>query len=101
MERPRLTLGQRQEVRKLRSKGLKLWEVAAAINCSRQTVTRVLSGPGKLESRQFEWIPGPRRLSLSEREEISLGLRGGETLRTIGRRLGRAPSTISREVDGT
>jgi IS30 family transposase len=98
MERRRLTLQQRKEVRRLRSKGLKLWEVAAAIDCSRQTVTRVLSGPGVLESRQFEWNPGPDRLSLADREEISLGLRGGESLRAIGGRIGRAPSTISREV---
>ena len=38
------------------------------------------------------------RLSLGEREEISRGLAGGESLRAIARRLGRAPSTISREV---
>ncbi len=100
MERPRLTLQQRREVRRLRGKGLKLWEVAAAIGCSRQTVTRVLFGPGKLESRQFEWTPGPSHLSLAEREEISLGLRSGETIRTIAGRLGRAASTISREVTG-
>ena len=33
-----------------------------------------------------------------EREEISRGLAAGESLRSIARRLGRAPSTISREV---
>jgi IS30 family transposase len=38
------------------------------------------------------------RLSLTEREEISRGLAGGESLRAIARRLGRSPSTISREV---
>jgi len=38
------------------------------------------------------------RLSLSEREEISRGLAGGESLRSIARRLARSPSTISREV---
>ena len=38
------------------------------------------------------------RLSLAEREEVSRGLAGGESLRSIARRLGRSPSTISREV---
>jgi IS30 family transposase len=39
------------------------------------------------------------RLSLAEREEISRGLAGGESRRSIARRLGRSPSTISREVN--
>ena len=38
------------------------------------------------------------RLSLTEREEISRGLAGGESLCAIARRLGRSSSTISREV---
>jgi len=38
------------------------------------------------------------RLSLTEREEISRGLAVGETMRCIAGRLGRAPSTVSREV---
>ena len=47
--------------------------------------------------------PAPRcrsasRLSLSEREEISRGLAAGLSLRAIAGGLGRAPSTISREV---
>ena len=37
-------------------------------------------------------------LSLSEREEVSRGLRAGLSLRSIARQLRRAPSTISREV---
>ena len=40
----------------------------------------------------------PRCLSIEEREEISRGLCAGESLRTIARHLGRAPSSISREV---
>jgi transposase, IS30 family len=40
----------------------------------------------------------PLRLSLTEREEISRGVAGGESFRCIAGRLGRAPSTISREV---
>jgi IS30 family transposase len=40
----------------------------------------------------------PRQLSLSEREEILRVLLAGKSLREIGAELGRAPSTISREV---
>lgn len=47
--------------------------------------------------------PAPRRrsrwaLSLDDREEISRGLACGASLRSIARKLGRAPSTISREL---
>jgi len=42
----------------------------------------------------------PRCLSLTEREEISRGVAAGESLRQIARRLGRAPSTVCREVAG-
>ena len=38
-------------------------------------------------------------LTLSEREEISRGIVGGLSLRTIARQLGRAPSTICREIN--
>ena len=39
------------------------------------------------------------RLSVEEREEIFGGVAAGESLRSIGRRLGRSPSTISREIE--
>lgn len=39
-----------------------------------------------------------RALSLAEREEISRGLSAGESGRQIALRLGRAPSTVSREI---
>jgi IS30 family transposase len=39
-----------------------------------------------------------RYLSLAEREEIALGRAAGLSIRTIAARLGRAPSTISREL---
>jgi DNA-binding NarL/FixJ family response regulator len=49
--------------------------------------------------------PAPKRrwelrLSLAEREEISRGLATGLSLRMIAVGLGRAPSTVSREVLG-
>jgi IS30 family transposase len=47
--------------------------------------------------------PAPRRrsrlaLTLAEREEISRGLVAGRSLRTIAQAMGRAPSTLSREI---
>jgi len=47
--------------------------------------------------------PPPRRrsrlaLTLSEREEISRGLAAGRSIRSIATALGRAPSTVSREL---
>ncbi|MCA1699037.1 MAG: IS30 family transposase [Actinobacteria bacterium] len=39
-----------------------------------------------------------RCLSFAEREEIALGRAGGEKIRVIAARLGRSPSTVSREL---
>jgi transposase, IS30 family len=49
------------------------------------------------------YVPPPRRrrpgsLTLAEREEISRGLARGDSLRRIAHGLGRAPSTVSREI---
>jgi IS30 family transposase len=52
---------------------------------------KVFAGSGRVP------MPG-RRLSLAEREEIAIGLGRREPVRQIARRLGRAPSTVSREV---
>jgi transposase, IS30 family len=93
-----LTWQQRQQARKLRGDGKTVREVAVEIGCSLRTVKRVTRGPGKRESQTVVWSPGPSRLSLADREEISLGLGSGETMRAIAQRLGRATSTISREV---
>jgi IS30 family transposase len=45
------------------------------------------------------WVPREGRLNVHEREEILLSHHRGESMRAIGRTLGRAASTISREVD--
>jgi IS30 family transposase len=72
-------------------------EVGAALACSPRSVERVVRIQGGIAPRP----PAPRsplRLRSSEREEISRGLTTGESIRSIGRRLGRAPSTVLREV---
>jgi IS30 family transposase len=44
------------------------------------------------------WVPGPGRLTLANREEISLGLERDETYTLIAGHLGKAVSTVSWEV---
>jgi IS30 family transposase len=84
----------------------RVWELlGAGLDCP--AVARSL-GMGVTIVRQLEATfggvrPRPRLrsqrvLSLEEREEISRGLAEGVSLREIAARLGRAPSTISREV---
>ena len=69
---------------------------AAAVGCSTRSIQRFLALTGGLKRRVKE--RSALRLSLAEREELSRGLVAGDSLRTIATRLGRAPSTISREV---
>jgi IS30 family transposase len=45
-----------------------------------------------------DWNPSPARLSRDEREEVRAGLERGETYTTIAGTIGRAVSTVSREV---
>lgn len=57
------------------------------------TIVRQEGGPPPQRA-----LRSPLRLSLAQHEEISRGLRAGESLRTIAARLRRVPSTVSREV---
>jgi len=52
---------------------------------------------GGVRPRRGRGLQG-RYLSFGEREEIALGRAGGESIRSISRRLGRSLSTISREL---
>ena len=71
-------------------------EVARAIGCDPRTVIRWVLRNGGL--RSYERRRSPLRLSLLEREEIGLGLARGESATVIARRLGRAVSTVTREL---
>ena len=71
-------------------------EISTALGCHKGTVSWHVQRRGGL-------APAPRHraarsLSVAEREEISRGLAAGEGVRSLARRLGRAPSTISREI---
>ena len=92
-----LSVEAKARIAELWAAGAPAWKIREEAGVSRHAVLRQvrrLRRPVKPEP-----IRSPLRLSLVEREEISRGLAAGESLRGIGRRLGRAPSTISREVN--
>jgi transposase, IS30 family len=62
-------------------------------------VAEVLRPFGGVWPRELRWEPSPARLSLGERVEIKLGIERAESFSAIGRRIGRAASTVSREVN--
>ena len=87
----------RSEIIRQAAAGRSYRQIAEEVDCSRGVITAVLRPLGGVIRRDL-WEPSRWRLSLEERIEIHLGLDRGESLRAIARRLGRAPSTISREV---
>src|SRR5690348_12278873 len=96
--RPHLTVEQRQLARRLSAKGLSLREIGRQVGCSHEVVRSVVRRESKRPVRSDSWRSGPGRLTLADREEISLGLRGGRSFTAIAARLGKATSTVSREV---
>ncbi len=85
-----------REIRRLAAKGHGLREIGRLIHCSRHAVTNVLMR--EASSIPVAWNPSPARLSLAEREEIRVGVERGNTFTAIAARIGRAVSTVSREV---
>lgn len=92
----RLTQSERDAVRQQVRAGATYRELAAAFRCATKTVQRVMDQCGGLSVRRT--LRARLRLTVAEREEISRGLLTQESCHTIATRLGRAPSTISREV---
>ena len=75
--------------------------IALELGTTERTVGRVLARAGGRPSRRSRRRQrSPLRLSLIEREEIRAGIAAGDSFRAIARRIGRAPSTVSREVGG-
>jgi IS30 family transposase len=65
--------------------------------CSHHAVTNVLARPPR-PLGAADWSPSPARLSHDEREEIRAGLERGQSYTAIAHTIGRAVSTVSREV---
>ena len=91
-----ITDEERRRIAELVAEGAPPWKLHQEINRSRHAIRRAvvaLYRPAKREPQR-----SPLRLSLAEREEISRGLAAGESVRVIARTVGRAPSTVCREV---
>jgi transposase, IS30 family len=92
----RLSEREKERIAELVAVHAPAWMIHREVHRSRWAIRRYVN---KLQRPP---TPEPRRsllrLSLFEREEISRGLARGESLRCIAGRLGRAPSTVSREV---
>src|SRR5438105_2679917 len=93
----RLSSELEREVRRLAAKGHGLREIGRQLRCSKHAVSNVLMRePRPLLASG--WNPSPARLSMEEREEIRAGLERGESFTAIAASIGRAVSTVSREV---
>lgn len=92
----RLSSEQLRELWALWRRGQTYEAIGRALERSRDSVYNVVARCGGIPPR--ERCRAPRTLSLVEREEISRGVASGASVRAIARGLGRAPSTISREI---
>lgn len=90
------TASQRAEIWDRWQRGESMSSIGRRFDRESSSVFSVISPTGGI--RPADRKRGSLALSLAEREEISRGLSVSEPLRAIARRLGRAPSTISREV---
>ena len=72
-------------------------DAAAEVGTYRKKGTRWVAAAGGVRPRRGRDLKG-RCLAFSEREEIALARARGESMRCIARRLGRSPSTVSREL---
>jgi IS30 family transposase len=96
LRRPWMTWSERNELWRRWLAGESTVDIACALERERTGISKIVGEAGGV-------APRPRRrsrlaLTATEREDISRAIAQGETVRQIARQLGRAPSTISREV---
>ncbi len=96
MGRPGLSAGQKAELWQRWKTGQSLSEIGLALGKHAGSVFGIVAANGGI-------MPAVRRrsrlaLTLAEREEISRGLAADRSIREIAADIGRAPSTVSREI---
>jgi IS30 family transposase len=76
--------------------GWTLHEIGKLFDRAHTSVHRILAETGGF--RPAQRLRASSALTLAEREEISRAMVAGESIRSTAARMGRAPSTISREI---
>ena len=89
---------QKQMAIRLGTHGLDWKDIARAVGCSRQVAWRNGTGQTQKVFRPLPWQPREGRLTIDDREMIVIGLAQGVPYSAIARDIGKAPSTVSREV---
>lgn len=89
----------RREVMSLAGEGCTYAQILERVDISEGGITCVLRPLGGVVRKEALAAKCDRRLSVEERHRIWLGLEAGWSFRAIAGDLGRAPSTVSREVD--
>ena len=98
-QRPRIYYSDSQKALmwKRWKEGWTLHEIGKLFDRGHSSIHRIIGETGGIRP------PDRRRsrlaLTLAEREEISLGLALGHSVRSIAAQIGRAPSTVSREIE--
>jgi transposase, IS30 family len=97
MGRPGLSASQKAELWQRWRDGQSLSEIARELGKNAGSIHGVLSSSGGI-------VPTTRRrsrlaLTLAEREEISRGIASGQSVRNIAVVIGRAASTVCREIE--
>ncbi|HDR9512296.1 TPA: IS30 family transposase, partial [Burkholderia cepacia] len=77
-------------------KGESLQQIAQLFDRNHSSVQRILAETGGIQPKKRH--RSSLALTFAEREEISRSVVAGDSIRAIANRLGRAPSTISREL---
>ncbi len=96
MVRTGLTAEEQAEIWRRYRTGQSLRSISRTLGRSLEALRRLIASTGgraPVVQPRSAW-----RLSLAEREEISRGVATGHSCRGIARRIGRAPSTVSREI---
>src|SRR5215471_11492251 len=96
--RPRIyySASQRALIWERWKRGETLHQIAGLFNRYHSSIRGIVAETGGI--RPAERRRSRSALSLAEREEISRGVIAGRSIRSIATSLGRAPSTISREI---